>query len=208
MGKAKRKRMPEAKRKDQIAHIAAEMFARKGFAGTTVKEIADRAGVSEPMIFKLFGSKDGLHRHLPETQEISQFRERFYAELARRAEADDDEGVCRLIAETVLKRHLNDDTFTRLSLFGALENHEATKDMFEEHVRPFFRYLADYIKRRAAVGAFADADPDVAARAFIGMLGYFIILRQLYDERGSKRVGVKRAAETFTRLFLNGIKKR
>ena len=87
------RRLSRSKRKDQIARIAARLFAKKGFAGTTVKAIADRARVSEAMIFKLFGSKDGLYRHIIENRELTALRDRFYAQLHALVEANDDEGV-------------------------------------------------------------------------------------------------------------------
>jgi AcrR family transcriptional regulator len=37
-----------------------ELFAERGFAGTTVREVATRAGVSAPLVLHHFGSKQGL----------------------------------------------------------------------------------------------------------------------------------------------------
>lgn len=39
---------------------ARELFAEKGFAATSTKEIAERASVTEPMLFRHFGNKAGL----------------------------------------------------------------------------------------------------------------------------------------------------
>ena len=43
-----------------IMDAARSLFAAKGYAGTTVREIAARAGVYEPMIYRRFGSKREL----------------------------------------------------------------------------------------------------------------------------------------------------
>jgi AcrR family transcriptional regulator len=40
------------------------LFARKGFAGTTTKEIAEAAGVSEALVFKHFPSKAALYEEI------------------------------------------------------------------------------------------------------------------------------------------------
>jgi AcrR family transcriptional regulator len=45
---------------DLILDAAREMFAAKGYAGTTSREIATLAGVHEPAIYRRFGSKAGL----------------------------------------------------------------------------------------------------------------------------------------------------
>lgn len=43
---------------------ALSLFAQKGYADTSTKEIAATAGVSEALIFKHFGNKDSLLVHL------------------------------------------------------------------------------------------------------------------------------------------------
>ena len=42
-------------------NAAQRLFAEKGFAGTSMREIASLAGVSQPLIHYHFGSKDGLY---------------------------------------------------------------------------------------------------------------------------------------------------
>lgn len=49
---------------DHIAERAAELFARKGFAATSIREIADAAGITKPTLYYYFGSKEGLVRHI------------------------------------------------------------------------------------------------------------------------------------------------
>ena len=57
-----RRRAPDEKR-EQIAAAAADLFASRGFARTTTARIAERAGVSEGIVFHHFGSKRQLfHR--------------------------------------------------------------------------------------------------------------------------------------------------
>jgi AcrR family transcriptional regulator len=47
----------------RIRDAAIELFGRAGFAGTTVRAIAAKAGVSPALIMHHFGTKDGLIRH-------------------------------------------------------------------------------------------------------------------------------------------------
>lgn len=44
----------------RLAETAREVFAEKGYRGATTRDIAARAGVSEPMLFRHFGSKELL----------------------------------------------------------------------------------------------------------------------------------------------------
>lgn len=52
--------MPRADRERQMMTIAEAVFSERGYAATSMDEIADRVGVSKPMIYEYFGSKEGL----------------------------------------------------------------------------------------------------------------------------------------------------
>jgi len=54
-------RLDSSARRRAIIDAALPLFARKGFAATTTKEIAQAAGVSEALIFKHFPSKASLY---------------------------------------------------------------------------------------------------------------------------------------------------
>ncbi|MBP2229401.1 AcrR family transcriptional regulator [Azospirillum agricola] len=54
-------RLDSAARRRSILDAALPLFARKGFAATTTKEIAQAAGVSEALIFKHFPTKTSLY---------------------------------------------------------------------------------------------------------------------------------------------------
>jgi len=55
------KGVPRAEREEQIVHFAVDEFATSGYAGASVAAIAARAGISKPLIYQYFGSKDGLY---------------------------------------------------------------------------------------------------------------------------------------------------
>ena len=53
-------RVPRAVRKRQLVELGEELFAERGFAKASMDELARRAGVTKPVIYELFGSKEGL----------------------------------------------------------------------------------------------------------------------------------------------------
>src|ERR1700712_3017258 len=55
-----RKRLPASERRALILEVARRLFARNGFHGTGMTEIAAAAGCSEPIIYKHFASKQAL----------------------------------------------------------------------------------------------------------------------------------------------------
>jgi AcrR family transcriptional regulator len=53
--------MPRERREQLILDVAGHVFARAGYDSAPMDEIADRAGVSKPMLYTYFGSKEGLY---------------------------------------------------------------------------------------------------------------------------------------------------
>lgn len=55
------KGVPRAQRETQILDVASVAFGTHGFAGTGVAEVARDAGISKPLVYSYFGSKEGLY---------------------------------------------------------------------------------------------------------------------------------------------------
>jgi AcrR family transcriptional regulator len=60
MAAAPKRRMTAAERREAILEVAVGEFARGGLNGTSTESIAARAGISQPYLFRLFGTKKGL----------------------------------------------------------------------------------------------------------------------------------------------------
>ena len=53
--------MSGKERREQLLDVGRSLFATKGFDGTSVEEIAEKAGVSKPVVYEHFGGKEGLY---------------------------------------------------------------------------------------------------------------------------------------------------
>jgi len=61
-----RKRLTAAARRELIAAAATELFAERGYQGASIEEIARRSGVTPPVVYDHFASKQSLYRELLE----------------------------------------------------------------------------------------------------------------------------------------------
>ncbi|MBB5926961.1 TetR/AcrR family transcriptional regulator [Streptomyces echinatus] len=61
MSKAGTKGVSRADRERQIVDVAVEEFGTHGYAGVSVAAVAGRAGISKPLVYSYFDSKDGLY---------------------------------------------------------------------------------------------------------------------------------------------------
>ncbi|MCB1290549.1 TetR/AcrR family transcriptional regulator [Mycolicibacterium sp.] len=53
--------MTGSERRHQLINIARSLFAERGYEGTSIEEVAQRAGVSKPVVYEHFGGKEGLY---------------------------------------------------------------------------------------------------------------------------------------------------
>lgn len=61
-GVSETQRMPRAQRREQILAAATEAFARSGFAGTGLDDVAAEAGITRVILYRHFDSKADLYR--------------------------------------------------------------------------------------------------------------------------------------------------
>ena len=53
-------RVPRELRERQLLELAETLFAERGYGAASMDELARRAGVTKPVVYELFGSKDGV----------------------------------------------------------------------------------------------------------------------------------------------------
>ena len=53
--------MAGPERREQLIGVARGLFAQRGYEATSVEEIAERAGVSKPVVYEHFGGKEGIY---------------------------------------------------------------------------------------------------------------------------------------------------
>jgi AcrR family transcriptional regulator len=55
-----RRRIGRAEREQQILDAALAVFSERGFQNASMDAVAERVGVTKPVLYTHFGSKDGL----------------------------------------------------------------------------------------------------------------------------------------------------
>jgi AcrR family transcriptional regulator len=136
-------RLDSDERRKAIVAAAVPLFARKGFAGTTTRELAEAAGISEALLFRHFPSK----RHL--YSEILQLGCEGDPALERLATLEPSTatlvGMTRFMVRYFLLGAGIDrgemDTRLRLVLHSFLEDGEYARELFDrifERIHPLF----------------------------------------------------------------------
>lgn len=188
-------------RRHQILEVARGLFARKGYNGTTTREIACGAGVNEALIFRHFPSKEELYWAVIDS--TCKAGEGLAAMERVLASGRDLTEAFAEIAQGILERREKDPTFTRLLLYSALENHELTRRFFSMFAGQYYELLARFIQEQIEKGTFRRMDPVLAARSFLGMVIYHSMVENLFlrDEHFANQS----VAETIAQIWLRGV---
>lgn len=194
-------RVPSAERRRQILAVAAELFARQGFHGTTTRQIAEQVGVKEIILFRHFRTKQELYWAVIEAMMQAAQHRHNVKELLE--SGLDDETMLHKLAADLLERHERDLTLTRLLFFSALEAHELSHRFAQTYLADFYETITSYIRRRIREGAFRPVDPSFAARAFFGMVFQYLLACQLFGIKAEPQ----KAAVTFTDIWLKGMRR-
>ena len=64
----RRQRLAATARRAQLVDVGRSVFAESGYEATTVEQIAERAGISKPIVYEHFGGKEGLHSAVVERE--------------------------------------------------------------------------------------------------------------------------------------------
>ena len=200
-------RMSGDERRTQILKVAIKLFSQRGFSGTTTKEIARLAGVSEAMVFKHFANKEELYSAILDYKACDKHIQHRFDDLIKKTEEKDDFGVFYTMSLNALNYHSDDSNFMRLMLHSALEEHDLARMFFESFITEMYSFLGDYIKQRQADGVFREIDPRIVVRAFMGMFVHHSLYNILWDkEQKILNISNEEAALQFTEILLNGIK--
>jgi AcrR family transcriptional regulator len=198
--------MPGGERRLQIVLVAMRLFSRRGFRGTTTKEIAVAAGVSEAMVFRHFATKSELYSAILDHKACLHDSMDPLQKVATAIERRDDRAVFEGIALDALSKHDCDPEFQRLLLHSALEQHELAHMFWEKFVRRVYRSLGKYIRERQREGAIKNVEPAMVVRAFIGMVMHHSLNNNLWDRKRSLlKISNQVAAREFADILLYGV---
>jgi AcrR family transcriptional regulator len=205
-------RMPADARREQILQTAVSLFSQRGFKGTTTKEIAKAAGVSEAIIFRHFATKDELYGAILHSKSCGDGVHRFPWEsnevLLEAIKQKDDYSVFYNLALEAMTNHQQDVSFMRLLFYSALEEHELAERFFNEFVSQVYTFIGEYVEQRQRDGAMREVNPRVVVRAFIGMLIHHSLNNILWDkQRRLLDITNEEAAKNFAEIVLRGVLK-
>ncbi len=195
-----RKQQREETRR-RIIEAAFRVFVRKGFRGTSNREIAREAGISPGLIYWYFRSKEELFQAVVEAKSFA-----FPLQQMARAmrEIPPREFLARVLE---LGRALAHDpsmvAAMRLLLPEAIRNERVRRVFVARAIRPGLRAVADYLAAQQAQGRLRPLDPRIGAQLWMGLLFSQILLGRLLRIRSP--TSIDRLLAEALEVYLHGV---
>ena len=186
-------------RRLQILDTALEIFAARGFNGTSIKDIAEAAGISQGLLYYHFTSKEKLfmatlesHTFLPE------FR-RILSESDNLPSVDEMKEIAFRFMKTLESR----ESLVRLIMHDVAFNPEVS-EAWSRFLQEVVSLLQKYIDGCIESGELRPHNTEVTARSILANLIMFHITRDVFK---SSSLTVRQYIEEFLDAILEGIEK-
>ena len=183
---------------ERILKVASRMFAEKGFANVSVRDLCRETGTTAPVIYYYFGSKKGLFDAVARKQ-ISM--DDFIGSLTRAAKSPEPRKALDSFITTYLSS-FPEHTFD-IGLYmrdSASLDKQSARIVFKDLER-IKEVTARLVERGIATGEFRKTDPTLAAECLLGMLNR-VIFQHIHFDRSSDRDAYRRfVADFFVRAM-------
>ena len=167
-GSARRERRV-GRRQEEILQAAASVFAAKGYAAATTREIAAAADIAEGSLYNYFSSKRDILVAI-----VSRFPSPVDRLLSGIERVTDREGFVRLIDRAVLAP-APEQPCMRTIIKEAWTDDELFRQYQAGHIEELTSRLARVISSGVKAGWLRSMDPDVTAAAVIALLMAFMM---------------------------------
>jgi AcrR family transcriptional regulator len=189
---ADRKRLPRATRIDAIMGVAREIFLTHGLSGARSKQIAEKAGITEAFLFRLFESKETIYQAAI-LEPLAEAFEGFANRVREIGKSNSGAGFMKQLNRAALPFFIENGPLCIIALFSELGEGQR---YYRNTLLPHLRSIQDVISsQRELFGP--EVNPETARRAIFGAHWgvSFDHQRRLYEVESEHSISV------LTRLF-------
>jgi len=188
----------------QVEAAALDLFTTQGFHGTNMRDIAEKAGVSQGAIYTYYPSKEAIFEGLVRSYRRSM---RIYLERVFRVMQDPfSEGDLYLFASAMRSMVYDDAEYWLLMYIDVIEfKNQHFLKIFHDIPEQFRRLLGPYVQKVRKRPGWCGQDPALAmAMIYFYFHTYFVIERVMH---GNRHLGVAddEAVDRFVAILLHGL---
>ena len=164
-------------KKEHIMHVAMELFAEKGFEGTSIRDLAQKADVNIAMVNYYFGSKEKLFEQL--LADKVQFMRAKIEAVESNESLTEIEKIDHII-DGYVTRFLAQPDFHRVFLQELLVNqranlHQTVLSLFEKNTRDVVSIIEKGIQKKQ----FKKVDPQLTFISIVGTINQVMMSKEM-----------------------------
>ena len=192
-------------RREQIMDAALRVFAKKGFARASNKDIAREAGITPGLIYHYFKSKYDLLRAVLEARSPVRLLE----SNAPQFHDLSPEAVVRALSEQILTIADNENfgQLMRVYLSELLHNPKLLP-MGTSMIQKAITVLETYLTEEMEQGELRRADAGLAAHLFLGSIMDLVLRRQVLHDPVTLQYSRQQIVDSLVSMTLQGLKPR
>ena len=186
--------------KQRLLDATLKLISEKGYLGSTTREIAQEAGVTELTLFRHFGTKEKLfeallrnHTFLPRLKEL-------LPELDGLSYGDS----LRLIATRFLLSLKERKSLVKIMYSEGTIYPEKIKKLYNKFADDLRLTLASYFRGLQKKGLLRTVSPEMAAQLFLGMLFSYFRSEEIMRAGGMKKQTMEKNIKEFVDIFMFG----
>ena len=187
------------RQKEEILQAAGSVFSEKGYASSTIHDIAIKADIGDGTIYNYFPGKREILLTIAgkQTEAINRL-------FVSTEKVDTPEDLVRIVQKS-FDIMLEQSSYTRIMISEALVDDEFLNKYVIQRLRNVVLFTRVFIEERVKSHDFHPVDPEMAAQAFVGAFAGLILpaLRGVLPGPSSKQR--RKMAETLVSLFAFGL---
>jgi AcrR family transcriptional regulator len=191
---------PEVETQTRILQAAQRLFARRGFDGTSTRDLAQAAGVAEGTLFRHFENKKAILVEVA-TQGWIEILTDLLTELS---EMGSYKAIAQVMRRRMLNLHENADMLR--VCFMEAQFHPDLRDRIQTDVIVKMTDVAEaFFQSAMDRGIYRPINPRIVAQVFLGMFTIAGFSRDTVMAEGSSPQALQEMAEGLADIFLNGV---
>jgi len=189
-------------RLDRILEAARDAFATRGFAATTMEEIAQRVGISRSAIYSRFETKEALFRALVEGM-VGHVLPEAVPDLTGTSAPD---ALRRFIHVVMQRLGTGNIAFLPKLIIGEGQAFPDLVKFYHDHaLTRVLGAIEAIIRHGVARGEFVCADPALAARSVAGGMIFSALWRIVFEPVGADPLYIEAMAVSHAEVLLKGL---
>ena len=170
----------ETRKREDILLAAEQVFAERGFKGTTVREVAQKAGIANSLIFYYFKNKVVLYEAV---------FEHTFSQLERLIQQNLDLKLDQLtklkkIMFSVIDLAVRHRNSLKIMIREVIDNGGIAQKISRKYFKPLYSVTSEFLAKGKKEALFRDVDPFHFLHNMMGVIAFYFISDPLFQAVG------------------------